>query len=80
VDAGVFVPPTNVEFKDMSAMMQQMMGKNGMGSDSAGFDANSGTMEAGAPGANKNAAMCGACAQAPNAQAQAQCKVALGCK
>jgi len=80
VDGTVFVPPTNVEFKDMSAMMQQMMGKNGMGSDSAGFDPSTGAMEAGAPGASKNAAMCGACAQAPNAQAQAQCKIALGCK
>jgi hypothetical protein len=80
VDGTVFVPPTNIEFKDMSAMMQQMMGKSGMGSDSAAFDPSTGAMEAGAPGASKNAAMCGACAQAPNAQAQAQCKIALGCK
>lgn len=80
VEASVFVPPTNIEFKDMSAMMQQVMGKNGMGTDSAGFDANSGTMEAGAPGASKNAAMCISCEQATTPEAKTQCKIALGCK
>lgn len=79
VNAAVFVPPTNIEFKDMSAMMQQMMGKNGMGTDSAGFDANSGTMEAGAPGV-KNPAMCISCEQASTPEAKAQCRIALGCK
>lgn len=80
VDASVFVPPANIEFKDMSAIMQQMSGKNGMGSDSAGFDPSSGTMEAGAPGANKNAAMCVSCEQASTPEAKAQCRIALGCK
>lgn len=78
-DGSVFVPPSDVTFTDYSAMMKQMMGVNGMGSDSMMFDS-SGTMEAGAGGGGGDASMCAICDQAPNKEAKTQCLIAMGCQ
>lgn len=64
VDTSVFTPPSNVEFQDMSAMMEN--------ANKMMENANqNGSMEG-------NSSACAACDQAPQ-EAQAQCKAALRC-
>lgn len=66
VDQSLFAIPTDIEFADLNTQMESMMQLQG-------------SMEGSVDMSALKAQQCAACAQIPNAEAQAQCTAALQC-
>lgn len=77
-DASFFAPPAGIQFMDYSEMMQNMGGMMQGGTDAGMVDGE--MIMPGTSGAAKNAMMCVACEQAPDAESKAECKAAMGCQ
>lgn len=70
-DASKFVPPSNVEFTDMSQMMGQMRAAMGSVDGVRGAD--------GTTGFDMQAMKCQACDQVPAGPDRDQCRQMMGC-
>ena len=81
VDTALFIPPSSIEFQDMSAMMKQMPQIPTGTSVKAGAEMKTPAMDVRAGSsisAEQMTQMCGACDSAGDGKAQ--CRAALGCK